>query len=160
MPLRDHFRPPVETRHSWDELHGGWPMMIVQQLYPQLPAGFVAVPSVHLGAAFEIDVSAYERDEVPPTAPIASRGGAAAVVEPPQSPWTVETDLPDEDEYAVQIYDERHGRRLVAAIGLISPANKDRPESRRSFMAKAATLLQRGVCVSLVDVVSIRQFNL
>ena len=22
MPLRDHFRPPVEKRHSWDELHG------------------------------------------------------------------------------------------------------------------------------------------
>lgn len=33
MPLRDHFRPPVENRHSWDELHGGWPMVIVQQLF-------------------------------------------------------------------------------------------------------------------------------
>jgi hypothetical protein len=22
MPLRDHFRPPVEDRHSWDELRG------------------------------------------------------------------------------------------------------------------------------------------
>jgi hypothetical protein len=32
MPLRDHFRPPVEERHSWDELHGGWPMIIVQTL--------------------------------------------------------------------------------------------------------------------------------
>ena len=33
MPLRDHFRPPVEQRHSWDELHGGWPMIIVQKLF-------------------------------------------------------------------------------------------------------------------------------
>ena len=24
MPLCDHFRPPVEKRHSWDELHGMW----------------------------------------------------------------------------------------------------------------------------------------
>jgi hypothetical protein len=58
------------------------------------------------------------------------------------------------------IFDERHGRRLVAAIELISPANKDRPESRRVFVGKAAALLQRNVCVSLVDVVTIRDFNL
>src|SRR6059058_4756718 len=63
MPLRDHFRPPVEAKHSWDELHGGWPMVIVQQLFPLLPEGYVAAPGVHLGTAFEIDVSAYEQDE-------------------------------------------------------------------------------------------------
>ncbi|MBW3543052.1 MAG: hypothetical protein KY476_22565 [Planctomycetes bacterium] len=28
MPLRDHFRSPLDDVHSWDELHGGWPMMI------------------------------------------------------------------------------------------------------------------------------------
>ena len=26
MPLRDHFRPPLADKRSWDELHGGWPM--------------------------------------------------------------------------------------------------------------------------------------
>lgn len=50
MPLRDHFRPPVESRHSWDELHGMWPAVIVQQLFPLLPEGYVAAPGVHLGA--------------------------------------------------------------------------------------------------------------
>ena len=30
--MRDHFRPPVEREHSWDELHGMWPAVIVQQL--------------------------------------------------------------------------------------------------------------------------------
>src|SRR6516225_664480 len=59
MPLRDHFRPPVENRHSWDELHGMWPAVIVQQLFPILPEGYVAAPRVHLGTAFEIDVSRY-----------------------------------------------------------------------------------------------------
>src|SRR5438067_11409182 len=63
MPLRDHFRPPVESKHSWDELHGGWPMVIVQQLFPILPEGYIAAPGVHLGTAFEIDVSAYEQDQ-------------------------------------------------------------------------------------------------
>ena len=79
---------------------------------------------------------------------------------PPQPTLTLETELPDQDEYEVRIYDERHGRRLVAAIELISPSNKDRPESRRAFVGKVAALLQRNVCVSLVDVVTIRDFNL
>ena len=161
MPLRDHFRPPVEKRHSWDELHGGWPMVIVQKLFPQLPDGYVAAPGVHLGAAFEIDVSAYEQDE-PVAAPMPGGSGGVAVAPraPPQPTLTLETELPDQDEYEVRIYDERHGRRLVAAIELISPANKDRPESRRAFVGKVAALLQRNVCVSLVDVVTIRDFNL
>jgi hypothetical protein len=162
MPLRDHFRPPVEKRHSWDELHGMWPAAIVQQLYPILPAGFVAAPRVHLGTAFEIDVSAYEQDEpaAPPKTSDENGGVAVATWAPPQPTLTLETELPDQDEYEVRVYDDRYGRRLVAAIEIVSPANKDRPESRRAFVAKAAALLQRDVCVSLVDVVTIRQFNL
>ena len=136
-------------------------MVIVQKLFPQLPDGYVAAPGVHLGTVFEIDVSAYEQDEpVAAPTPGVSGGGALAPHAPPQPTLTMETELPDQDEYEVRIYDERHGRRLVAAIELISPANKDRPESRRAFVGKVAALLQRNVCVSLVDVVTIRDFNL
>jgi hypothetical protein len=42
----------------------------------------------------------------------------------------------------------------------VSPANKDRPENRSVFVAKCAALLQKGVAVSIVDLVTIRQFNL
>jgi hypothetical protein len=49
---------------------------------------------------------------------------------------------------------------LVAAIEIVSPSSKDRPESRHAFVAKVVALLQSNVCVSLVDVVTIRQFNL
>src|SRR5438874_6435962 len=162
MPLRDHFRPPVEKKHSWDELHGMWPAVIVQQLFPILPAGFVAAPSVHLGTSFEIDVSAYEQNDRPASdkVDLESDNIAIATWAPPEPTLTPESELPDQDEYEVRVYDARHGRRLVAAIELVSPANKDRPESRRAFVAKAAALLQRDVCVSLVDVVTIRQFNL
>jgi hypothetical protein len=61
-------------------------------------------------------------------APMPGGSGGVAVVPhaPPQPTLTLETELPDQDEYEVRIYDERHGRRLVAAIELISPANKDR----------------------------------
>jgi hypothetical protein len=126
-----------------------------------LPDGFVAAPGVHLGMAFEIDVSAYEQDE-PAGAPMPGVGGGVAVVTrtAPEPTLTLETDWVDQDEYEVRIYDDRMDRRLVAAIELISPSNKDRPESRRTFVGKVATLLQRDVCVSLVDVVTIRDFNL
>jgi hypothetical protein len=31
-PLRDHFRPPLDRQSAWEDLHGQWPAMIVQQL--------------------------------------------------------------------------------------------------------------------------------
>lgn len=162
MPLRDHFRPPVEKRHSWDELHGMWPAVIVQELFPLLPAGFVAAPGVHLGTAFEIDVSTYEQDEQASPEPKSNGNGGVAVATwaPPQPTLTLQTPLPDEDEYEVRVYDARHGRRLVAAIEIVSPANKDRPENRLAFVAKVAALLAHDVSVLLVDLVTIRQFNL
>jgi hypothetical protein len=60
----------------------------------------------------------------------------------------------------VRVYDARHGRRLVAAIEIVSPSHKGRPESRRAFVAKLAALLERDVCISVVDVVTIRPSNL
>jgi hypothetical protein len=49
---------------------------------------------------------------------------------------------------------------LVAAVEIVSPGNKDRPENRRAFVSKCAALLQKRVCVSVVDLVTTRQFNL
>jgi hypothetical protein len=48
----------------------------------------------------------------------------------------------------------------VAVIELVSPGNKDRPEKRNAFVGKCAALLQKGIAVSIVDVVTTRQFNL
>jgi hypothetical protein len=64
------------------------------------------------------------------------------------------------DEYEVRVYDTEHERTLVAAIEIVSPANKDRPEHRRLFVTKCAELLRRQVSVSIVDLVTTRQFNL
>jgi hypothetical protein len=66
----------------------------------------------------------------------------------------------NEYEYAVRIFDLERERTLVAAIELVSPANKDRPESRQALVAKCAALLRKGVAVSIVDRVTIRRFNL
>jgi hypothetical protein len=143
MPLRDHFRPPLDNIASSEEFHGGWPMVIVQQLRRKLPAGYVAAPRVHAGSQVEIDVAAYERDGAPPSFD-AGGGVATGVWAPPAPSVAVETELPDYDEYEVRVYDARRHRRLVAAIEMVSPANKDRPESRNAFLAKCVALLQSG----------------
>jgi hypothetical protein len=43
---------------------------------------------------------------------------------------------------------------------LVSPANKDRPGSRRTFAAKCAGYLRHGISVAIVDVVTSRAANL
>jgi hypothetical protein len=116
MPLRDHFRPPLDDLRSWEGIHGGWPMTIAASLNRTLPPRYVAELRVHLGSSL--------------------------------------------DEYEVRVYDTRLGRRLVAAVEIVSPANKDRPEARRSFVAKCAALLQDRVCVAIVDLVTTRTVNL
>ncbi|MGL6097417.1 MAG: DUF4058 family protein [Fimbriiglobus sp.] len=128
MPLRDHFRPPLDNLTTWEVYHGGWPMVIVQHLQTRLPAGYVAEPRVHSGSS--VVVAAFETDD------------------------------PDYDEYEGRIYDARRGRHLVAAVEIVSPANKDRPEHRNAFVGKCAALLTKGVAVSVVDLVTTRHFNL
>src|SRR5580658_8079178 len=162
MPLRDHFRPPLDNTASWEGFHGGWPMVIVQQLRKQLPAGYVAEPRVHSGSQVEIDVAAYEKEDYPPfSGTIDGNGGVATATWAPAPPSVaVETTLPDYDEYEVRIFDAKRGRHLVAAIEIVSPANKDRPEHRNAFVGKCAALLQKGVAVSIVDLVTVRYFNL
>ena len=162
MPLRDHFRPPLDLKTSWEGFHGGWPMVIVQQLRKQLPAGYVAEPHVHSGSQVEIDVAALEKDDASPSAAMTEgNGGVPAAGWAPEEPSVaVETTLPDYDEYEVRIFDARRRRHLVAAIEIVSPANKDRPEHRNVFVAKCAALVQKGVAVSIVDLVTVKHFNL
>ena len=160
MPLRDHFRSPVNDTHSWDEVHGGWPMEMVRELTTILPAGFRAAPKVHLGSSFEVDVSTYGLDTRQPYESASSAEGVAATRASPAPTLTIEADLAEQDEYEVRIYDAERGRLLVAAIEIVSPSNKDRPDTRDIFVGKVASLLQQGVCVALVDLVSVREANL
>jgi hypothetical protein len=161
MPLRDHFRSPLDDLHSWDELHGMWPALIVQKLIEVLPEPYFAAPGIHLGTLYEIDVGTY-RAPSPETngADGGESGVAVATYAPPKPTLTLEPRLPDQDVYEVRIYDSRRNRRLVAVIELVSPSNKDRPETRGTFVSKIAELLKHDICVSIVDVVSTTNFNL
>lgn len=156
MPLRDHFHSPVNDKHRWDAVHGQWPAEIVRSLFDILPAGFVAEPQVYHGAPFEVDVSMIEDDDRPPTTEESS-GGTAVLTAPT---LTVPADLSTLDEYEVRVYDTDRGRTLVAAVEIVSPANKDRPETREQFTGKVVALLRQDVCVAVVDIVTTRQANL
>lgn len=164
MPLRDHFRPPVSKRASWEMLHGMWPAAIVQQLRKSLPPGYTAGPTVHLGTFYEIDVSTYETDgaDSGPSWNRDSENGGVAVAKwvATEPSVALDVELEEEYEYAVNIYDAEREQTLVAAIEIVSPANKDQPDKRNKFVAKCAGLLQSGVSVCVVDLVTIRNFNL
>jgi hypothetical protein len=167
MPLRDHFHPPLSEQASWEEVHGQWPAVIVQHLGKVLPERYVAAPRIHLGSQVEVDIATLETGRTPANAAVRQAGNVDDEGRLATNPWepaapslAVETELDDPDEYEVRVYDAVRGRRLVAAIELVSPANKDRPESRRLFVAKCAALLRQGVAVVLVDVVTARNANL
>ncbi len=127
-PLRDHFRPRVWNQASWEGFHGGWPMMMVLDLAPKLPKGFAAEPRVHLGTDFELDVRTFdkdgERDWHSDPDPVPRGGVPTATLVPSAPTLTVDIDFPDQYIYEVLIFDQGRGRKLVAAVEIISPANK------------------------------------
>ncbi len=74
----------------------------------------------------------------------------------------VETDVSnfEEEVFEVQVFDEEGTQALVAAVELVSPANKDRDAHRRTFATKCAAYLQQNVSVVVVDVITERRGNL
>lgn len=72
----------------------------------------------------------------------------------------LDTDELTPPEYEVRVYDQRHARRLVAAVEIVSPRNKDRAEARGAFVSKCHAFLQQEVCVVIVDPVTERTANL
>ena len=117
MPLRDHFRSPLDDRRHWEGFHATWPVMIVALLRRKLPSRYYAEPRVHPASS------------------------VAAI-------------------YEARVYDEQRHSQIVAAVEIVSPANKDRPEHRRAFVAKCAGLLQERASVVIVDPVTTRTQNL
>ena len=153
MPLLDHFRKPTETRAPWPSLNTVWVGKVMGQLNRNLPADrYAALSKSHLGSDAEADVSEFE---VPGGWPPAGGGGGLAVAPPLAFDETSVL-----DEFEVEVKDVRDDMRLVGVIEFVSPANKDRPETRRRLVAKCLSYLDLGVGLILVDVVTNRHANL
>src|SRR5215469_15863137 len=108
MPLRDHFRSPLDDMRHWEGFHATWPVMIVALLRRKLPRRYFAEPRVHPASSAEIDVATFEKDEeaVLATGSGNGNGGVATAVWAPSRPTlAIATDLPAQDVYEVQVYD-------------------------------------------------------
>jgi hypothetical protein len=159
MPLRDHFRPPLRKKRHWESLHSAWANWITHRLNAKLlPQRYHAEPQVHLSVEVEVDVGTFEEEE--PQAGAANGGVATVVWAPPKPPLVVPIDFADLDVFEVRVCDDEDAQTLVAAVELVSPANKDRPLHRRAFVAKCVGYLQQGVSVVVVDVVTERHHNM
>jgi hypothetical protein len=159
--LRDHFHSPLADQHDWRSFHFAWATFLATDLNRQLPIGWYAAPSVEFG--IEIDVGAWQ-----------DRASSLASEHPLEpSEWTSESrqwevpaptltlDFPlVTDSIEVHVFDQTEGRLLVGGIELVSPANKDRQESREAFVTKCEAKLREGVGMVVVDVVTPRYANL
>jgi hypothetical protein len=165
MPLRDHFRPPLSARKSWESVHHQWASLIVLRLNGGILSDrFESEPRVHHGSQLEIDIGTYEEDRQPSLfGPNGNNGGVATQTQmyaPPAPPLSAEVVIADADTFEIDVYKQEGGWKLVAAVELVSPRNKDRSTARRAFATKVASYLQQGVSVVTVDVATERTANM
>lgn len=157
MPLLDHFHPPFKPKRHWESLHTTWISAIADELnQSSLPQGYFAEETVHPTARAEVDVATFEEEIRQDSGGVAIAGRKTWT--PAAPTWTIPGAIYEGVELLV--FHDEGGARLVAAIELISPANKDRPETRRAFAAKCTSILYAGASLILIDVVTERLANL
>jgi hypothetical protein len=160
MPLLDHFHPPLAPQRHWESFHTAWAGYIAESLNEKLlPDDYFAEEHCHVGGRVVIHVATLEERSPGPS----SKDGVTAIL--PAQVWTPPAPslvMPGlfPDSFEVLVFDEEGGARLVAAIELVSPGNKDRQESRPAFATKCANYLYQGISLVVVDVVTSRQANL
>ncbi len=142
MPLHDWSILP-----GWEGVHQVWGVELLYALKPLLPPAYRAyigtTPTFAIGGPEPLRPDVGVRDW-PAGAPGASAGSQG--MPEPDAEVAVATLSADT---AVMV--ERAGR-LVAAIELVSPRNKDRSSAQAAYAADYAGYLLRGVHLLLVDV--------
>jgi hypothetical protein len=150
MPLHDWGVIP-----GWDGVHQVWMVELLYWIKPRLPAGYRAyigtTPTFAIGAPREgrpdLGVRDWPREDRPlPPADGGSMEGIGSEEEEPDVESVVATLAGD-----TTLLVERQGR-LVAAIELVSPRNKDRASACAAYAATYAGYLMRGIHLLLVDV--------
>jgi hypothetical protein len=161
MPLLDHFHPPLSAERRWESFYSSWATKLADALTERwLPPNYIAEEHAHLGPSVEIDVATFEREGA--AARPEEGGGVSTVGREVWSPPAADGVLPAvfPETFEVRVLSMDTGPRLVAAIELISPGNKDRPAERRACATKCASYLHQGISVILVDIVTNRRANL
>ncbi len=160
MPLQDHFHPPLSGRRHWQAFHNAWATKLAEDLNLKLPERYFAEPNVQFG--IEIDVATLKEHDAssssgqPAESEMAPRASAWS---PPAPTMTMPFPLV-EDIVEIAVFNGEAGPELVGAIEFVSPANKDRRETRDAFIAKCRAYLQQGVGLIVVDIVTSRLADL
>ena len=149
MPMHDWSNEDPGVYHHF---HDSWIMRLIDALNAgRLPTGHFAISDYHVdGWALDV-VTLLARSR--PTEGPASQGGVAVAERPPQ----VRTVLRAESEAGA--YARRANRiavktksgTFVSIIEIVSPGNKDRPNSVNQFVSKVRDFLRRGIHVLFVD---------
>jgi len=139
MPLRDHFHPPLSVDRHWESLHAAWSGSLADALNRVLPEQYFAEEQIHCEPTVEINTL-----DAPPWSPPLPEGTFPAVFT---------------EDFEIKVFSTRAGPRLVAAIELVSPRNKDRPEARRAYAMKCANYLYQGIGLIVIDIVTDRHAN-
>lgn len=158
MPIHDWTRVDAGVFHAF---HHDWITELSRALNRGiLPADYYAMPEQH-AAGFGPDVLTLQGtredngddDENHPTGATAIRGGGAVVAAAPSLAPTAETDMEFYRRKQKPVV-VRHvsGDRVVAMIEVVSPGNKASRHAIRSFLEKAAELLDRRVHLLILDV--------
>lgn len=145
MPLHDW-----AELSGWDGVHLLWMTELLRHVKAALPAEFRAYlgtgPALAVGAPpTRPDVAVRTRAAVRDVE-VGTASGASVQVEP-----DVEVAVASLDSSAPALLVERD-HRLVAAIELVSPRNKDRPVARATYSNRYGGYLLVGVHLLLVDV--------
>lgn len=161
MPLLDHFHLPLSAERRWESFYSSWATRLADTLTEQwLPPRYIAEEHVHVAPSISIDGATMER--LAPSAGEEGHGAEATLGPkawaPPEPDAVLPSVIPDTFEVRVLCTDT--GPKLVAAIKLISPGNKDRAVERRAFAAKCASYLYQGISLIVVDIVTNRRANL
>jgi hypothetical protein len=142
MPLHDWTQ-----RAGWDVVHQVWIVELLYWIKPRLPPGYRAyigtTPTFAIGAPVDDRPDVGVRDLPTGNGPV--------------PPAAISSEEPDQ-EIAVATLEEpktllvEQQGRLISAVELVSPRNKDRPSSRTAYGSSYVAYLLKGVHLLLVDV--------
>ena len=142
MPLHDW-----SDDRGWSSLHIVWQAQLLDWVQPRLPEGYRA----YLGSvpALTIDTPNGRSDmsvrSWTPPAPATPPAVSSPIEPDTESVAVFELD----PQTAVHI--DLHGQ-LIAAVEIVSPRNKDRPEARQRYLGRYLGYIRQGVHLMLIDV--------
>lgn len=144
MPLHEW-----TDRGGWEGVHHLWIAELLHWIKPRLPAGYRAyvgsAPTISVGAPAErpdVGVREWSGDKAPKSVKAAKRRSAPE----PDLQFRVNMMAPKRAVYVARL------DRLTAAVELVSPRNKDRPEARALYLNRYMSYLIEGAHLLLIDV--------